>query len=268
VRRDLPGRQSLGGQRAHQLIDALESVLVLADQLRVERALPIPRDLDLHRAHVGGHCLRAGPVARVPAVAALGRVGLVAQVLGELGLQSGLEHHLGQPAQQPVRAGQRGPLRLRLGSEPSDQLLIDLVPTALPAGRQLRHGPGHAVLLPAGHRPRLQDQPLHQGSDTPCRRPVHDVDRPTVRGDRHTVGVVADGNGGGFRWSCRPVASALRHCAGPAACSRARHPVPGGGGTLTTGVPLLEPADPVWAVPGSAVPGRSPLAPPARCVPT
>jgi len=73
-----------------------------------ERAVPIPRHLDVHRpGRVGQHRLAADPVPRIAAVAA-GRVVLVvAQVLAHLLVQGGLDHRLGQGLQQPVRAGQR-----------------------------------------------------------------------------------------------------------------------------------------------------------------
>lgn len=92
--------------------------------------------LDLHRADVGGDRLGAGPVAGVPAVAPDGLVGLIADVLGHLGFQAGLEDHLRQPAQQPVRPAQSRPFGPGLRGELPSQLLVELVPTG-PTSRRI-----------------------------------------------------------------------------------------------------------------------------------
>ena len=69
------------------------------------------------------------PVAGVAAVAA-GRVVLVvAEMVGDLALQRGLEHPLGQLLQQPALAGQLQPARAGPLGQPRDQLLVDRVQT-------------------------------------------------------------------------------------------------------------------------------------------
>lgn len=99
---DLPGCQPAGGQRQHELVDALQAPLPLLDDRRLERALPVARDVDLHRTDLGDHGLGAGAVAFVGAGLALPVPGLIAQVLGELFLQCELQDLLGQTGQQPV----------------------------------------------------------------------------------------------------------------------------------------------------------------------
>ena len=93
--------------------------------LRLERAGPVTRnvDLDLPR-RLGEHRLRSGAVADV-ARPGTGRVVLlIAQVLGHLLVQRGLEHRLGQLLEQPVRAGQRQTLLLRQPDQLGRGLLL------------------------------------------------------------------------------------------------------------------------------------------------
>lgn len=103
---DLPGRQTLGGERDDHLVHAAQAALALADQLGVEAPVPVAGHGELDRADIGDHRLGAGAVAGVRPVAP-GRVMLVvAHVVGHLGLQAGLEHPLGQIPQQAARADQ------------------------------------------------------------------------------------------------------------------------------------------------------------------
>ena len=96
VRRDLAGGQAFGVQRQHHLIDAGQPALALLDDLRLKRRGPIPWHIELD-----------GPVVSVSTSwpgcrceycpARAGRVMLViAQVLGHLLVERGLEHRLGQ----------------------------------------------------------------------------------------------------------------------------------------------------------------------------
>jgi len=88
----------------HHLVDAGQAPLPLADDLRLERALPIARHLDLDLADVGQHRLRADPIPGVALVAALGRVLRVAQMILQLRFQRGLKHRLRQIGQKAARA--------------------------------------------------------------------------------------------------------------------------------------------------------------------
>ena len=105
MRGHLPGGQPLGHQRDDQVIDPGQPALPLTDQLRLETASPVPRDTELHRTDVGEHGLGAVAVAVVVRADPLMR--LVAQVLGHLLVQSGLDHGLGQRLEQPVGPWQR-----------------------------------------------------------------------------------------------------------------------------------------------------------------
>ena len=108
VRADLAGGQALGIQRQHHLIHPDQPPLTLPHDLRLERAIPVPRHLDADLATAprsapswaGCRCARSRPIA--------GRaVLLMAEMLGHLLVQRRLQHRLGQLLQQPVRAGQR-----------------------------------------------------------------------------------------------------------------------------------------------------------------
>lgn len=86
--------------------------------------------LDRHRPGLGQHRLAPGAVTAVAVAGSATFVGFVAQVVGDLALQSRLQHQLRQLAQQPVLPGQ--------------------VQALLPGpGDQLRHqGPIHRRDLP------------------------------------------------------------------------------------------------------------------------
>ena len=75
--------------------------LPLADDLRFERSVPIPRHIDLHRADVGDHRLRPRAIARVPAIAPSRIVLVVPEVVCDLAFQGRLQDPLGQLLQQP-----------------------------------------------------------------------------------------------------------------------------------------------------------------------
>ena len=61
---DFPGNQSLCRQGQHDLIDARQPALALADDLWIERAIGVPRYLDLDRADLGEYRLGPGAVTR------------------------------------------------------------------------------------------------------------------------------------------------------------------------------------------------------------
>jgi hypothetical protein len=76
---------------------------------------------------LGEHGLGSGAVADVARPGAdctTGIVLLIAQVLGHLLVQRGLQHRLGQLLEQPVRAGQRQALFLRQPDQLSRGLLL------------------------------------------------------------------------------------------------------------------------------------------------
>jgi hypothetical protein len=110
VRGDLPGGQALGEQADRDRVHVRQAPLSLLHDHRLERARPVPRHRDAHLpGRVGQH--RLGSCA-VTDVAVLGRgclVLLMAEVLGQLLLQRGLQDSSGDRLEQPVRAGQSSP---------------------------------------------------------------------------------------------------------------------------------------------------------------
>ena len=89
---DLPDAHAAGVHRDDLVVEARKAALVLGDQLRLERAAPIARDLQLDLARVREHRLLAVAVTVVArhAPSACSRLGL--QVMVHLGVQ----HPLGQ----------------------------------------------------------------------------------------------------------------------------------------------------------------------------
>jgi hypothetical protein len=57
--------QPLGRQRNHQIIDPGKPPLPFTHDHRLERGLPIPRHLNLHRTGLGHQRLRPRPIPRI-----------------------------------------------------------------------------------------------------------------------------------------------------------------------------------------------------------
>ena len=138
MRRDLSRGQSLRIQRQHDLVHLSEPPLPLFHDLRLERPVPVAGNIDADFTHrIGDDRLGAGAVAHIRRPAPrLSPVPLIPQVPGNLLVQRGFQHILGEQPQQPLRAGQlQAPLtgpghHRRRGGLPGRQLppLITLVP--------------------------------------------------------------------------------------------------------------------------------------------
>ena len=124
VRLDLAGGQALRGQRDDHLVDAGQPLLPLLDDLRLEGAVAVPGHGYLHRADIGQHGLGAVAVAGVAAVLPRRIVLVIAEVVGDLALQSGLQQPLGQLLEQPALAGQLQALGLGPAHQLVDQLVV------------------------------------------------------------------------------------------------------------------------------------------------
>lgn len=101
---DLAGGQALRGQRDDRLVHAGQALLPLLDDLRLEGSVAVTRHGYLHRADVGEHGLRAGAVARVAAVPPCRIVLVIAEMVGDLALQGGLQQPLRQLLEQSALA--------------------------------------------------------------------------------------------------------------------------------------------------------------------
>ena len=140
VRGDLPVRQPLRRQGQHHLVDAGQPSLPLLDDLRLEAGPP----------GRGARSISTGPISvstvldRVPLrelpPSVPGRVVLlVAEVVGDLALQGGLQHPLGQLLQQPALAGQLQPTRTGPVDQLPHQLLISRRQLRSAAALNVRH---------------------------------------------------------------------------------------------------------------------------------
>jgi hypothetical protein len=187
VRGDLAVGEPCGGQRDHQVIHAGQAPLPLGHELRLERGLPIPRHLDLHRAGLGQHRLGPLAVAGVLTVAADRVVLAIAEMVIHLALQSGLDDHLGQPAQQPAFARQLQPLSPSPLAQLANQLLIQVyrivhnishrcllllrsytvICTAPPAEQPSRNESGRCVRPPGSPKRSWPDGRTSTGPTTP-----------------------------------------------------------------------------------------------------
>lgn len=98
---------TLGVQGQDNRIDIGQPALPLPDDHRLERPVAVPGHVDLHIAErVGQQRLRPFPVPGVAPVATSRLVLVVAEALGHLLIQRGLDHRLGQRLEQTMRPGQ------------------------------------------------------------------------------------------------------------------------------------------------------------------
>src|SRR4029450_8603637 len=95
-----------------------ETALALADRDRVEGAVAVPRHPQSDLADLGRHRLGVRALAAIAPPAPLDRVWLVADMVGHLDLEPGLEDLAHQSRQQPVVAGQFD----TLGTSPVNEL--------------------------------------------------------------------------------------------------------------------------------------------------
>ena len=115
---DVTGRHPLRVERDDVAGEPVEAALPLAHGLRIEAGVTVARHPQVDLADLGRHRLGRRPVAAVAAAAALDGVTFVAEMVGHLDLQTGLQHLAHQPGQQPVVAGQLD----TFGAGPGDQL--------------------------------------------------------------------------------------------------------------------------------------------------
>jgi len=119
---DVPSRQALGVQGDDGLVEPAQPAHMPRQDSGLEAARPVPRHVDTDLPDVGAHRLRCRPVPRVAAWSWVAVV--VAEVVGQLRGQRGLEDPLGQPAQQPTRPSQRDPVGTGLLDQP-DGVLVE-----------------------------------------------------------------------------------------------------------------------------------------------
>ncbi len=132
-------REPADGQREHHLIHTGQPALTPLDDLRLERTLTIPGNVENNRPDLGHHRLRASAVAGISAGRLL--VLLVPKVVGDLTLERGLEDLLRELLQQPALAGQPDPVRLRPVHQLADQLLVQRLRSPRPASLPPRPQP-------------------------------------------------------------------------------------------------------------------------------
>ena len=92
MRGDVADRHAAGVEIEHPVVQPGQPRLALADQLRLKGPLAVPRRPDRHRPEIGLERLGRRPVADVARPARRRLPGRIAQVLGQLGPQRGLDH--------------------------------------------------------------------------------------------------------------------------------------------------------------------------------
>ncbi len=188
---DLPRGHPAGVERDDLLVQAGQAPLVLLDDLRLERAVAIPRPGDRNRPVIGQERLPRSAVARVARPARRRLAVLVAQMPAQLALQRPLH----QPARQIAQKAP-GPQDLRLaalaGQELVDHRIGQLLTNLLGQIADRQTGPGAlkrlADQLPGALAPR---PPAGQGTPrrgraaagAPLRSPHGLPPLPTSRGE-------------------------------------------------------------------------------------
>ncbi|MDQ1064589.1 hypothetical protein QFZ32_000028 [Streptomyces canus] len=164
VRLHLPGGQALRGQRDDHLVDAAQALLPLLDDLWFEGAVAVAGHDYLHRSDISQDGLGAFAVAGIAAVLASRVVLVIAEVIGDLALQGGLQQPLGQLLEQPALTGQLQTLGLGSAHQLVDQLVVhSLCLHSLHGLDSL--GSGHVL---TGHRCTFHDRELHRTSYSPA----------------------------------------------------------------------------------------------------
>ncbi len=159
MRPDLTGREPLRVQRDHVPRQPVETAAVLGHRHRLDGPSPVTRHPQADLADLGLDRVGRRPVARVRRPAALTGVTLIAQMLGHLDLETGLEHLAHQPRQQTPVAGQLH----ALVAGPSNQQLSPVAHRRLTrslARRQRRH-----ILISHRHDPLRPTAPSCGPSD-------------------------------------------------------------------------------------------------------
>jgi hypothetical protein len=107
VLRDLARRHPARVHRDDLVVETCEAALMLRHDLRLERALPITRQVDLDRSVIGDQRLRRQAVAAIRLI--LGRLSreLVAEMLRQLSRRRTLDHAPRQLLQQSIRTRDR-----------------------------------------------------------------------------------------------------------------------------------------------------------------
>jgi hypothetical protein len=90
-------RQAAGIQRENLVVEAGETALMLRNQHRRKGAVPIPRNHERQRAVVGQDGLRTRAIAMIGRSGRRRGVGLLREVMAELGAQGPLEQGLLKP---------------------------------------------------------------------------------------------------------------------------------------------------------------------------
>lgn len=101
---DLTSRHPTRIQRNHRRVEPIEAAFVLRDRHRVEAAIAVSRDRYVDLAQLGRHRLRRRPVAMI---ASLGSAStFVTEMIGQFGLETGLQDTPDEASQHTVRPGQ------------------------------------------------------------------------------------------------------------------------------------------------------------------
>ena len=172
-------RHPAGVEADDHLVEPAEPARALGHQPRGEATVAVARGGQLDVADLGRHRLRRRAVARVRERAASAVALLIAQMLGQLGLQPALERGLDQPGNEALSAGQVELAGIDLGEDliQRPEAAISAATSAPLFGSFL----GHKV-----HRlPFRWTDPLHRRSDTPCVPPCCRSRHPSPPRSRH-----------------------------------------------------------------------------------
>src|SRR5207245_3480845 len=97
--------------------ESVEAPLILRHRDRLERALPVARNAQANLADLRRHRLVVGAVARVARPAASALMGPVAEMLGHLDRETGLQHMSHQAREQAALTGQRDAVLARASDQ-------------------------------------------------------------------------------------------------------------------------------------------------------
>jgi hypothetical protein len=105
VRLDITGGHALGVQRDHVPREAVQAALAFAHRGRLEAAVAVPRHPQVDLADLGLDRLGVMPVAAVARPSTRRIVAFVAEMIGHLDLQAGLQNLAHERGEQTIVAG-------------------------------------------------------------------------------------------------------------------------------------------------------------------
>jgi hypothetical protein len=136
---DIAHRHPAGIERDDHVVEAAKASLALGHQARRETAVAVPRDLQLQITDLGRDRLRRRAISRIRVEPGFGITLVIAEMLGQLGLQPALQGRFDQAGHEAALAGELHRLGIDFREETVESTTIAQLLDRV-GGRTLRRG--------------------------------------------------------------------------------------------------------------------------------